>query len=129
MFKCRVGGAPLNVAVGLSRLGEDAVFMGSVGDDWLGKNTLAYLQQKKINHRVSLSPDFPTRISVVFHDANRQRAFSFRSGAAAENSIPLDRFAAIGSERFGVPTRQAPSRPKGSAARIRCLQKMKLKNS
>jgi fructokinase len=102
IFKCKVGGAPLNVAVGLSRLGENAIYMGSVGDDWFGKNTLAYLKENKIKHRVSLSPDFPTRIAVVSHDADNERAFSFSAGPAAENSIRPGKLAEIGGEKFEV---------------------------
>ncbi len=102
IFKCKVGGAPLNVAVGLSRLGENAVFMSSVGNDWFGKNTLAYLKANKIRYRISLSPDFPTRIAVVFHDANHERAVSFSAGPAAENSVPPGKLADLGDEKFDV---------------------------
>ena len=40
VFEKHVGGAPLNVAVGVSRLGVDTGFVGRVGNDPFGKNII-----------------------------------------------------------------------------------------
>ena len=94
---CKVGGAPLNVAVGLGRLGERSTLFSAVGGDWFGEKALSYLKSKRICSIVRTLPDLPTRMTVISHDRNRERSFQFSPGVAAENAmIPGERILADG---------------------------------
>ncbi len=90
VLMCKVGGAPLNVAVGLGRLGERSTLFSAVGGDWFGEKGLSYLKSKRIRSIVSTLPDLPTRMTVISHDRNRERSFKFSPGVAAENAVMPD---------------------------------------
>ena len=60
-FAKRIGGAELNVAVGLSRLGHRAGWAGRLGDDEFGKEIRALLRGEGVEvSEVSVDPDAPT---------------------------------------------------------------------
>ena len=48
IFEKRIGGSPLNVAVGLSRLGDEVEFLSKVADDPFGKGILDFLKKEGI---------------------------------------------------------------------------------
>jgi fructokinase len=89
MMLLKIGGAPLNVAVGLKRIGIDAVLISSIGDDWFGEMALRYLKLNGIKYYIDTRSGVPTRTTVVFCDSNRERHFEFSPGVAAENFVPL----------------------------------------
>jgi fructokinase len=77
-FVARPGGAPANVAVAASRLGAEAAFVGSVGEDLFGDFILRALGSE------------PTRTSLAFVeiDESGDRAFTFyRSSPAADELL------------------------------------------
>ncbi|MBO8161453.1 MAG: carbohydrate kinase [Thermosipho sp. (in: Bacteria)] len=47
-FKPRIGGSPLNVVIGLSRLGKDVAFLTKVGDDYFGEKIKDFLITEKV---------------------------------------------------------------------------------
>src|SRR5919199_3082309 len=60
-FVKRVGGAELNVAVGLSRLGHRAGWAGHLGDDEFGKEILTFLRGERVDvSRVRVDLEAPT---------------------------------------------------------------------
>jgi fructokinase len=70
------GGAPANVACGLSRLGVDVSFIGSFGNDEFGKNFKNLMIQRGINTSGLQQDDSrPTRIVLVRRDINGERSF------------------------------------------------------
>ncbi|MDR3432139.1 MAG: aminoimidazole riboside kinase [Rouxiella aceris] len=78
------GGAPANVAVGISRLGGDSAFIGRVGGDPFGKFLLKTLDDEGVNTQfMQLDPDQRTSTVVVANDADGERSFTFmvRPGA------------------------------------------------
>jgi len=87
----KVGGAPLNVAVGLRRLGVDTTFVCCVGDDWFGRSAVGYLKSNKIRRYIEAKPGVATRMAVLSHDERKERSFEFSSGIAAENFLPLEK--------------------------------------
>ena len=99
---CKVGGAPLNVAVALKRLGERCTFVGSVGDDWFGANAVSYLKSNEINHFVETIPAAPSRTAVIAHDRKKERAFQFSPGIAAENVLSTRQLEFVKSPQFDV---------------------------
>ncbi|MGI9824749.1 PfkB family carbohydrate kinase [Agromyces sp. Marseille-Q5079] len=82
-----VGGAALNVAVGLSLLGEDVTLLAMVGDDEPGRRIRQYLADHRVRLVASPSPSGTSRAvsdrtaggepRYEFNDAARARRISF----------------------------------------------------
>lgn len=89
-FAKRVGGAELNVAVALSRLGHRAGWTGRLGDDEFGRQIFAFLRGEGVDvSGVYLDPEAPTGVYFKERRALDQlRVFYYRVGSAASR----DRF-------------------------------------
>jgi|GEM_PF-5638913 fructokinase len=87
-LKLAVGGAPLNVAVGLKRMGLEPYLITAVGDDWFGKRIISFVKRQGISHRIKVIKSIPTRISIVSKDVKGERSFSFIPGTSADEFIP-----------------------------------------
>src|SRR3954465_11837119 len=60
-FEKHYGGAELNVAVGLSRLGHRVGWFGSLGDDEFGREILAFARGEGVDvSRATGDPEAPT---------------------------------------------------------------------
>jgi fructokinase len=83
-FARRAGGAPANVAVGLSRLDEPPLFWTRVGDDPFGDFLVWTLDEYGVPDRfVERDPAAKTSLAFVTHDEDADRSFSFyRDGTA-----------------------------------------------
>lgn len=89
-FVARPGGAPANVAVAASRLGSEAAFVGSVGEDLFGDFILRALESEGVGTDGVVRQKPPTRTSLAFVeiDAAGDRAFTFyRSSPAADEML------------------------------------------
>ena len=84
----KIGGAPLNVAVGLRRLGIDVHFISNIGSDWFGRKASDYLRANGVRSSLGVVKGTATRVAIVSHDKNRERYFEFFPGIAAENYLP-----------------------------------------
>lgn len=83
------GGAPANVAVALARLGQQAKFVGAVGDDDAGKFLRQCLQLFKVNTEHLLTdPSHPTPMAFVSLDEHGERSFSFARDDSADLHFP-----------------------------------------
>lgn len=84
-FAKRVGGAELNVAVGLSRLGHRVGWAGHLGDDEFGKEILTFLRGEGVDvSRVRVDLEAPTGLYFKERRALDQlRAYYYREGSAA----------------------------------------------
>ncbi|QLK63670.1 aminoimidazole riboside kinase (plasmid) [Enterobacteriaceae bacterium Kacie_13] len=84
LLKCP-GGAPANVAVGISRLGGESAFIGRVGDDPFGAFLRKTLDDEAVNtdfmHR---DPHHRTSTVVVENDADGERSFTFMVRPSAD---------------------------------------------
>jgi 2-dehydro-3-deoxygluconokinase len=60
LLRVRVGGAELNVAIGLSRLDHDVTFIGVVGNDPWGRRVLRELRAEGVDVRVRTDSGHPT---------------------------------------------------------------------
>lgn len=91
-FSKRVGGAELNVAVALARLGHRAAWAGSLGDDEFGAEVLAFLRVEGVDAAGAvLSPDAPTGVYFKERRAlGRLRVYYYRAGSAASLMAPED---------------------------------------
>lgn len=60
-----IGGAPLNVAVGATRLGGDVQYLGSLGNDTLGDRIAAFLRQSGVGTAGVTRVPVPTALAVT----------------------------------------------------------------
>ena len=107
VFEKHVGGAPLNVAVGVSRLGVDTGFVGRVGNDPFGKNIIEFLRSHGVNVEfVVLDKRRKTRLAFIYLSEAGERDFEFweRNPADAnfrKEEIPIERLAQARLVHFG----------------------------
>ncbi|SHO54960.1 aminoimidazole riboside kinase [Vibrio quintilis] len=85
------GGAPANVAVGISRLGGNCAFFGRVGKDPMGKFMQQTLAHEKVDtqHLISDS-DHRTSTVVVDLDDQGERSFTFMVKPSADQFLSMD---------------------------------------
>ncbi|MDG6264182.1 aminoimidazole riboside kinase [Glaesserella parasuis] len=84
------GGAPANVAVGVSRLGVETGFIGRVGNDPLGKFMQQTLQAEKIStEQMILDPQQRTSTVIVGLDQG-ERSFTFMVNPSADQFLEVN---------------------------------------
>ncbi|OCL27995.1 fructokinase [Orenia metallireducens] len=90
-FKKNPGGAPANVAVGLSKLGAKATFVGKVGNDVLGDFLKETLDEKGVNtDSMLLTDEARTGLVFVTLDKSGERSFSFYINPSADTFLSQD---------------------------------------
>ena len=77
-----LGGAPLNVAVHLAKLGEKPYMVSAVGRDELGRSALEQLEPPGVTRRFSVSNDRPTGTAVVRPELVGDARFDLPENAA-----------------------------------------------
>ncbi|MDH2997711.1 fructokinase [Pasteurellaceae bacterium LFhippo2] len=83
------GGAPANVAVGVSRLGGETGFIGRVGNDPLGKFMQQTLQAENVaTDNMILDPKQRTSTVIVGLD-NGERSFTFMVNPSADQFLEI----------------------------------------
>lgn len=98
----RVGGAELNVAVALARLGHRASWAGKLGEDEFGAEILAFLRSENVRvSEVALDSEAPTGIYFKERRAlDKLQVHYYRSGSAASKTrfedLDLDRLLSAG---------------------------------
>ncbi|MBQ0906990.1 PfkB family carbohydrate kinase [Micromonospora sp. U21] len=65
VYRQAIGGGPLNVAVGVARLGGAAQFVGSLGDDVLAGRIRAFLAAADVGLAGAVTLPVPTTLAVV----------------------------------------------------------------
>lgn len=79
------GGAPANVAVGVSRLGRESGFIGCVGHDPFGRFLQHVLQQEGVDTRhMFLLEEYRTSTVLVGLDDQGERSFTFMVRPSAD---------------------------------------------
>ena len=81
-FFMNAGGKGANQAVAAARLGGDVVFVGRVGDDIFGKQTIEGLQKEKIDTRfVSEDKEHPSGTALITVNAEGENCIVVAPGA------------------------------------------------
>ena len=81
IFAANPGGAPANAAVGASRLGAAAAFIGKVGQDGFGSYLRRVLEENGVNHAGLRTGSDMTTMAIVSVDSSGERDFRFVRGA------------------------------------------------
>lgn len=89
LFEAHPGGAPANVAVGVSRLGGKSAFMGRVGNDSFGDFLEDTLRQDGVNTR-GLKRGGKTGMALVTLGGNGERSFEFYGELTTYNEMDVD---------------------------------------
>jgi 2-dehydro-3-deoxygluconokinase len=97
-FVRHFGGAEVNVAVALARLGHRSAWAGGLGDDELGHAILAFLRGEQVNvSGARLDPGAPTGLYIKERRAlGRLRVHYYRAGSAASRL----RYEALDADRL-----------------------------
>ncbi len=91
----RIGGSPLNVAIGLRRLGQPAAFFGGVSSGFLGDRLMQALHDEKVDTACTVRVDAPATISLVGLDAQGVPNYAFYGAGAADRLLPLSALAQV----------------------------------
>ncbi len=90
VYRPLAGGGPMNIAVGLARLGARSEFVGSFGDDALADRLLAFLADNGVGLDGVVRAAAPTTIAMTtFEGANPQ--FTFYGAPASYGLLSPDR--------------------------------------
>jgi fructokinase len=76
IYRQAVGGAPLNVAVGATRLGGEVHYAGSLSDDVLGDRIAGLLRKVGVGMRLTRRVSVPTTLAVTTFEG-AEPAFTF----------------------------------------------------
>lgn len=89
MLDARVGGSPLNVAIGLARLAQPVAFLGGLSTGFLGDRLLAALQTEGVATACVARLDAPTTLGLVGLDARGVPSYAFYGEGCADRLLPL----------------------------------------
>ncbi|MBP7000157.1 carbohydrate kinase [Amaricoccus sp.] len=101
-FAARAGGSPLNVAVGLSRLGCAAGFLSGLSSDFLGRRLSQVLAAEGVSTRYAVPTDRPTTISLVGLDEAGVPEYQFYGNGAADTGLAPADLPKLGPEVTGL---------------------------
>lgn len=85
-FEKKAGGAPANVAAAITRMGENAAFMGQIGTDYFGQFLKEMLDKLDIDSSLC-SFGGNTTLALVGIDENGERNFNFLRGCDGDYSF------------------------------------------
>jgi fructokinase len=83
----RIGGSPLNVAIGLARLGQPVAFFGAVGRGFLGERLMQALRTEGIDTTAVQRVAAPTTLGLVGLDAQGVADYAFYGEGAADRQV------------------------------------------
>lgn len=116
-FKKAPGGAPANVAVGVSRLGISSGFLGKVGDDPFGHFLAKTLEDSGVDIKeLNFSTEARTALAFVSLRADGERDFMFYRNPSADmlyrpDEVPADYIRSAKIFHYGsISLIQEPSR-------------------
>lgn len=88
-YERKAGGAPFNVACGLKKFGADVRFVGSVGDDLIGRFLIKYAADFGMDTTyIKLDQDRNTTLAFVELNEEGDRSFCFYRKGTADYFIP-----------------------------------------
>jgi fructokinase len=89
MLDARFGGSPLNVAIGLARLGQPVAFLGGLSTGFLGDRLLAALVAEGVGTGCVARIDAPTTLGLVGLDAQGVPSYAFYGTGSADRALPM----------------------------------------
>lgn len=91
----RIGGSPLNVAIGLARLNQPVAFFGALSSGFLGDRLARALSEEGVDTACVSRLDAPTTLGLVGLDARGVASYAFYGEGAADRLLPLAALAQV----------------------------------
>jgi fructokinase len=85
----RIGGSPLNVAIGLARLGQPVAFFGGLSTGFLGERLRRALVAEGVDTVCAASIDAPTTLGLVGLDGRGVPSYAFYGEGCADRLVPM----------------------------------------
>ena len=85
----RIGGSPLNVAIGLARLGQRVSFFGGIGRGFLGERLMQALRDEGVQTQAVVRVAAPTTLGLVGLDAEGVADYAFYGEGGADRRLAL----------------------------------------
>jgi fructokinase len=85
----RVGGSPLNVAVGLARLGRPSAYFTKNSTDLFGRRILAFLRKEGVDTSLMLAASNNSTLAMVELDQAGVPSYVFYTDGTADRSLAL----------------------------------------
>ena len=101
-YAARAGGSPFNVAIGLTRLGQEAGLLTGLSSDLLGQRLVQVLEAEGVSTRYAIPTDRPTTLSLVGLDAAGVPAYQFYDNGSADTGVEAGDLPALGPEVIGL---------------------------
>lgn len=90
-FVAQPGGSPLNVAIGLGRLGAKVAYLGKISTDPFGQVLINHMASSGVNTEFVTRSDHPTTLAFVHQLPDSETGYSFYNiGTADRNLLPVD---------------------------------------
>ncbi|MCB8838958.1 carbohydrate kinase [Aurantimonas sp. VKM B-3413] len=86
----RIGGSPLNVALGLARLGHPVGYFTKMSGDLFGRKIRAFMEREGIDQRFLVRTERNTTLAMVSLSGEGSAAYSFYIEGTADRSIEPD---------------------------------------
>jgi fructokinase len=90
MLDARIGGSPLNVAIGLRRMAQPAAFFGAVSSGFLGDRLIKALHDEAVDTRCTVRVQAPATLGLVGLDAKGVPSYAFYGEGEADRKLPLN---------------------------------------
>jgi len=94
----RIGGSPLNVAIGLARLGQRAGFLGALSSGFLGERIHRALDAEGVSLSYAKTLDAPTTLGLVGLNASGSAAYAFYGHGCADRLLRADHLPVLGDD-------------------------------
>jgi fructokinase len=94
-FDARIGGSPLNVAIGLARLGQAVAFFGAVSSGFVGDRLLRAMRDEGVATTCTWRVDAPATLGLVGLDTHGVPSYAFYGEHAADRQLPLAALATV----------------------------------
>lgn len=83
----RIGGSPLNVALGLARLGHRSAYFTKMSGDLFGERIRAFMERERIDQRFLIPTDRQTTLAMVSLGPDGSASYAFYIEGTADRSI------------------------------------------
>jgi len=94
----RIGGSPLNVAIGLARLGQRASFLGALSRGFLGERLVRALDAEGVGLSYVTILDAPTTLGLVGLDASGTASYAFYGHGCADRMLRAEHLPLLGDD-------------------------------
>lgn len=89
LMDARIGGSPLNVAIGLARLAQPVAFFGALSTGFLGDRLARALAEEGVAKDCVVRVEAPTTLGLVGLDARGVPSYAFYGEGCADRLLPV----------------------------------------